>query len=327
MRGFGADESWHAALTKETIGVCIGRRWTSHCIGLGCGDECGSALRGGCPVKIGSLFSGIGGLELGLEMAGLGHTIWQVEQSEFCRSVLSHHWPDAGRYKDVREVGAASLAPVELICGGFPCQDTSSAGKGAGLAGDRSGLWFEFARVIGEMRPQWAVVENVASGARRWVDAVCSGLGQLGYETLPVPISAQAVGAPHRRERVFIIAHAICEPIREQSRRSRGPGRQGPILTGQLSEARPVAHADGEGESALPVHEQMGRVSEPATHCGWRGGPPVSPICGVDDGVPRRMDRLRALGNAVVPQCAEVVGWMIRELMETRGGYTDHRRK
>lgn len=98
-------------------------------------------------LTIGSLFSGIGGLELGLEWAGLGPVKWQVEQSGFCRRVLAKHWPNVRRFRDVREVGSAELTPVDLICGGFPCQDLSSAGKGAGLAGRLSGLWWEFLRV------------------------------------------------------------------------------------------------------------------------------------------------------------------------------------
>ena len=157
-------------------------------------------------MRIGSLFSGIGGLEKGLEDAGLGHTVWQVEQDAYCRAVLAKHWPDAERFDDVRTVGASVLAAVDLICGGFPCQDVSSVGKRAGIAGARSGLWFEYLRIVTELRPHWVVVENVASGARAWVDVVVEGLGQLGYACLPVPLAAANVGAPHERARVFVVA-------------------------------------------------------------------------------------------------------------------------
>ena len=98
--------------------------------------------------RIGSLFSGIGGLETGLERAGLGRVVWQVEQDTYCRQVLAKHWPDVARFDDVRSVGAGKLERVDLICGGFPCQDLSVAGSGEGLNGDRSGLWFEYARII-----------------------------------------------------------------------------------------------------------------------------------------------------------------------------------
>ena len=176
-------------------------------------------------MTIGSLFSGIGGLELGLEWSGIGHTVWQVEKDAFCRRKLAWRWPDATRFEDVCNVGASTLVPVDLICGGFPCQDVSSAGKRAGLAGARSGLWYQFARVVGEMRPQWAVVENVASGASKWVDAVRGELEQLGYATLPVPLAAADCGAPHERARVFVVA--CREGAAADSVYGGGPGAEG----------------------------------------------------------------------------------------------------
>src|SRR5581483_9685057 len=145
-------------------------------------------------MSIGSLFSGIGGLELGLERAGLGPVRWQVEIDPFRRSVLERHWPRVRRFSDVRFVGKRDLDPVDIICGGFPCQDLSSAGKRAGLTGPRSRLWFEFARVVAEMRPPWVVVENVSSGAGSWVDHVRRDLERLGYASLPVPIAASDCG-------------------------------------------------------------------------------------------------------------------------------------
>lgn len=160
---------------------------------------------------IGSLFSGIGGLEKGLEDAGLGSVAWQVEQDPYCLAVLAAQWPNATRYTDVRTVGASVLAPVDLLCGGFPCTDVSSAGKRAGLGTadnptERSGLWYEFDRIIGELRPAWVVVENVASGAARWLPRVRRALGARGYESVPLGISAAEVGARHRRERIFVVA-------------------------------------------------------------------------------------------------------------------------
>jgi site-specific DNA-cytosine methylase len=146
---------------------------------------------------VGSLFSGIGGLELGLEMAGIGPVTWQVEKDAFCRSLLSRHWPEVTRYDDITTLDTRVLAPVDLICGGFPCQDISSAGKGAGLAGERSGLWREFARIVSALRPRWVVVENVASGANRWLDAVVRDLegehGRVGGRTAELRALGNAV--------------------------------------------------------------------------------------------------------------------------------------
>ncbi len=269
-------------------------------------------------MRIGSLFSGIGGLELGLEWSGLGHTVWQVEQSEFCRRVLERHWPSVERFTDVCEVGAAELAPVDLICGGFPCQDISSAGKGAGLAGERSGLWYQFARIVEELSPRWVVVENVSSGARKWVDAVGSQLGFLGYETLPIPLSAADVGAPHLRRRVFIVAHSYGKSVRQQSRRVKGESGSHKVLIDRYGSQGVTSNTNSNSKPTESIDGKVGYVQTAAGHVRWGGGTTVSPVCGVDDGVSGRVDRLKALGNAVVPQCAEVVGWMIRLYMLNR---------
>ena len=278
-------------------------------------------------MTIGSLFSGIGGLELGLEWAGLGPTIWQVENNADCRTVLSHHWPEATRFDDVTTVGRANLAPVDTICGGFPCQDVSSAGKRSGLGGARSGLWYEFARVVEECHPRWVVVENVASGAIAWVDAVCSDLERAGYAAFPIPLAAGDVGAPHQRARVFVVAHAhsrgrhavaehaevACAPesadtffgvLWDEPRRRRGAG--GPGAPEPATDGDPL-RARREGP------EREGRRSRIA---GWR--PPIPDMVRVVHGVPRRLDgaraRIAALGNSVAPQQAEVIGTMIRQL-------------
>lgn len=166
-------------------------------------------------MKIGSLFSGIGGMEIGLEAAGVGKTAWQVEKDSFCRAVLEKHWPDVRRYEDVCAVGAHDLEPVEVIAGGFPCQDISNAGKQAGLKGARSGLWFEYARIVEEVRPRFVVVENVAALVNRGLDEVLRSLAALGYDAEWSVLRASDVGrilgddrygARHRRERLFLIA-------------------------------------------------------------------------------------------------------------------------
>jgi DNA (cytosine-5)-methyltransferase 1 len=297
------------------------------------------------PLTIGSLFSGIGGLELGLEWAGLGPVKWQVEIDPFCRRVLAKHWPEVKRFDDIRTVGREQLGSVDLICGGFPCQDVSSAGKRAGLAGARSGLWFEYARIVGELQPRWVVVENVASGARLWVDRVRTDLGGLGYETLPIPLGAVDVGAPHLRRRIFIVGRLAAADADTQGEHARAehaevegapepsadadllllrkqPGRSGGAHGAGAKE--PGADGTGRGhhsDTHRLISDEGKNGRDPSGvetgrsllrgHRGWGSEPPLPRV---DDGFPRRVDACKALGNAVVPQCAEVVGWVIREL-------------
>jgi DNA (cytosine-5)-methyltransferase 1 len=152
----------------------------------------------------GDLFAGIGGMSLGLERAGF--TVrWQVEREPYCETILARHWPAVVRRRDVRFAGAGNLERVDLIAGGFPCQDVSAAGRGAGLAGHRSGLWREFARIVGELRPRWVLVENVPALRRRGADIVLGDLEAAGYACWPLVVGARHVGAPHRRDRVWIV--------------------------------------------------------------------------------------------------------------------------
>lgn len=227
-------------------------------------------------MRIGSLFSGIGGLELGLEWAGLGETVWQVEQCPKLRRWLAERFPTAKQFEDVKEVGSNELEHVELICGGFPCQDISSAGKGLGLSGARSGLWFEFERIIRELQPRVVVVENVASGANKWVDAVRESLARCGYETLPIPLEAADCGAWHARKRIFIIAYS--DSLRELQPQGRKPDKW----------------------------------RRPSDCMRWPTEPDVARVV---YGFPYRVDYEQALANSVVPQCAEVVGEVIKLMM------------
>lgn len=312
---------------------------------------------------IGSLFSGVGGLELGLEAAGFGPVAWQVEMDPFCREVLAKHWPNADQGTfDVRDAGAATLAPVDLICGGFPCQDVSAAGKRAGLEGARSGLWYEFARVVAELRPAFVVVENVASGAKRWLPTVRSRLCELGYDTAALAVSAADVGAPHRRARIFVVGVADADrqgqrqqgrPIPDERRRTRD--------SREVADAESERRTQGRAKSArqqgrLGVASGRAAVGDPdgASRLEGRrlcaGERVTEPGLGrVPDGLPARLDehrwpasrgapqhaheaprtqprgavanrpaRLKALGNAVVPQCAQVVGRYLRALIDAR---------
>ena len=144
-------------------------------------------------------------MSLGLERAGF--TVrWQVEVEPYCENVLARHWPDVLRRSDVRFAGAATLPPVDLIVGGFPCQDVSAAGRGVGIErGHRSGLWREFARIVRELRPSWVLVENVPALRSRGADIVLGDLEAAGYACWPLVVGARHVGAPHRRDRVWIV--------------------------------------------------------------------------------------------------------------------------
>lgn len=156
----------------------------------------------------GSLFTGIGGFDLAFENAG-AHSLWQVEIDKDCNRVLETHFPDVRRYNDVREVGKHNLESVSVISGGFPCQDVSIAGKGGGLDGERSGLWFEFARIIGECRPKWVVIENVPNLLRtndgRDFGTIIHQLVGFGYRVGWRIFDSQYFGLAQRRKRVFIV--------------------------------------------------------------------------------------------------------------------------
>ena len=263
-------------------------------------------------MKIGSLFSGIGGLERGLEASIPGaHTVWQVEQNEYARAVLAKHWPQAKRFQDVQEVGAHNLEPVDLICGGFPCQDISVAGKQAGIDGARSGLWSEYARIIGELEPRYVVVENVAALLAGGMGRVLGDLAACGYDAVWDCIPAQAVGAHHRRDRLFIVAWSVLDPDSDGVR-DRAERRQGGRLDVQGCRSPEPIH-DGAQRPMADAHRIQAfrsAISRGKPYI-WKSEPDVDRVA---TGVPRRVDRLRCLGNAVVPQVAEVIGRVVAEL-------------
>ena len=159
-------------------------------------------------MKFGSLFTGVGGFDLGFERAGM-QCLWQVEIDKHCNEVLEEHFPKVERFTDVKKVGKQKLKPVDLICGGFPCQDLSIAGKRVGFDGERSSLWFEFERIIAEMQPKWVVIENVfgllSSKKGRDFGFILSALDELGYCVAWRVFDSQFFGVPQRRRRVFIV--------------------------------------------------------------------------------------------------------------------------
>ena len=234
------------------------------------------------PYRLLDLFSGIGGFSLGLERSGGFKTVAFCEIEEFPRKVLAKHWTKVPIYDDVRTLTAERLAAdgiaIDAICGGFPCQDISLAGKGAGLSGERSGLWFEYRRLIGEIRPAYVIVENVAELLNRGMLEVLGSLASIGYDAWWETIPASDTGALHRRERVWLVAYPNSYGVRPQR-------------------IRPVkARAWCKQQFERLVQDQV-RVSVPSGKSG-----------GVVDGVPDRMGSLKAYGNAVVPQIPELIG-------------------
>lgn len=278
------------------------------------------------------LFSGIGGFSLGLERAGMKTTAF-CEIDPFCRNVLVKHWPDVPIYEDVKNVTADQLKAdginVDVITGGFPCQDLSVAGKQAGIDGERSGLWSELARIIGEVRPQYAIVENVTNllagpSEQRggWFGRVLGDLASIGYDAEWHCIPASELGAHHHRDRVWIVGYPkeikgnVGNSISKSSQQVQGfwePGR--------ASIFDNVAHANGKrgrcGNASRKDAEDARKSSGDSWHYPERMGIwDVEPNVGrVANGVPQRVDRLGGLGNAVAPQIPEFIGNAIMERM------------
>lgn len=310
------------------------------------------------PMSIGSVCTGIGGLDLGLEWAGLGPVLWQVESDRYCRRVLARHWPHVRRMTHVQAVpsaiAAGDLPRVNVFVGGFPCQDLSKANpNGAGLDGERSGLFWWVLDCVDALRPPVVVLENVGRLAGRGLDVVVTELHRRGFEVGATRLLASDVGAPHRRERLFIVAHTL----RSQPERRRVSGQldgpqPAPARTGVQRQRHghaaggrgPVADACGHPLEGLESRGGEKGSADGGPRTGFR--PSESVVGGGLDGVPFRLDMarwpasrgvaqhswepsrtrgrlpgdraaLRALGNAVVPHCAYVVGLRVRQLLNS----------
>lgn len=228
-------------------------------------------------LRVLSLFAGIGGFDLGLETTGGFRTVTFCEIDPFCRRVLAKHWPEVPCHEDVRSLSRRDVAGrIDVVCGGFPCQDISAAGARQGLAGARSGLWSEYARIVGEFRPAYVVMENSAELLGNGLGDVLGDLASLRYDAQWDCVPAAVLGAPHGRDRIWVIAYA------PEVARLHEPDF-GAQLRRWVSDDR----------NAWPA-------------CPWSST--AAAVCGVDDGIPDRVDRTGALGNAIVPKFAELIG-------------------
>ena len=314
-------------------------------------------------MKFGSLFSGIGGMDLGLERAGM-ECAWQVEIDDYCQKVLTKHWPDVPKFGEVRNVGKSNLETVDLIAGGFPCQPHSVAGKRKGAEDDRN-LWPEYLRIIKELKPRYVLAENVPGIITTYIDTVLSDLEGQGYTCATFNIPAVAFDAPHRRERIFILAYSSevrCERLngiqerlehherRESFRKSDsqsslqrnvsnplrfisesrtgGRGvRQGDKNVADTIRGRRESRSGREKERNIREFDKSGLLAnpqgihaqgfnqrqgqrKPGRESWWTVEPDVGRVA---HGIPSRVDRLRGLGNAVVPQVAQWIGERIIE--------------
>ena len=292
-------------------------------------------------LTVGSLFSGIGGFDLGLERAGM-KVIWQSEIDEFASKVLKKHWPDVPNLGDITKVDWTNIERPDVICGGYPCQPFSTAGKRGG-ASDPRHLWPAMFNAICLLRPRYALMENVRGHLSLGFGRVLGDLAEIGYDAEWQVIPAAAVGALHKRDRVFIVAYPTSEGLQRRvgqvvkgHRNGFTNGREnvadtdGKRLEGQRAKQQTTRASGESAEMADTNGEQLGQQGRTKdigsknrvwsnnnrreTTNGFRQWWEVEPDVGrVANGVSNRVDRLKGLGNAIVPQVAELVGALVVE--------------
>jgi DNA (cytosine-5)-methyltransferase 1 len=273
-------------------------------------------------MRHGSLFSGIGGFELAAEWMGWQNT-FHCEFNEFGSKVLSHYWPESKHYGDITKSDFSEFRDrIDILTGGFPCQPYSAAGKRKGKD-DARHLWPEMLRVIREVRPRYIVGENVY-GLVTWngglvFDEVCTDLEAEGYAVWPIVIPAAAVGAPHRRDRVWFVAYSACKCERANQFRCLRC-QNGKIKRERSQTIYYATRSNGikglttDPESVLLQRQCIGQRQGKFRRGNWDGFPTESPVCSGDDGIPSELDgitfpkwrneSIKAYGNAIVPQVA-----------------------
>ena len=246
----------------------------------------GTVRQTGSMYRVLDLFSGIGGFSLGLERAGPFRTVAFCETDGYCRAVLRKHWPTVPIHDDVRTIDTDGVGRVDLVVGGFPCQPWSVAGQKRGAEDDRN-LWPAMVALIEDLRPQWAIIENVRGFVNQpmGLQRSLSDLEGIGYEAVTFIIPACSVDAPHRRDRVWICARNVADT---DSERPQG--------------VRPDSYTEGRQE---PSERPTGLCNGTASAGRWL---PEPRFCRVAHGIRNRVHRLRSLGNAVVPQIVTQIG-------------------
>lgn len=265
-------------------------------------------------MTFGSLFAGIGGFDLGFERAGL-RCEWQVEIDERCRAVLAKHWPHCLRWDDVRTFPPRDegFEPVDVICGGFPCQDISNAGRRAGIDGERSGLWSEFARIVCELRPRFVVVENAAALSERGLGRILGDLAESGHDAEWQSYRVSQFGAPHIRERMFILAWRPSDtPKSFRGGVLADAGCESRFFQQPQRRAYQAVIADGGAAVAGARLAGLHDFGQAATgHGAWASEPTVGRVV---HGVSDRVGAVSRLGNSVSPVITE---WIGRRLIES----------
>jgi len=277
-------------------------------------------------IRVGSLFSGIGGMEIGLSRAIPNiRPAWFCEQNLYSQSILSKHWKGVPIYDDVRNINKSNVESIDILTGGFPCQSISIAGKMEGLENDeKSGLWWEMWRIVRDLRPRIVIMENVSNIIRLGGIDVVGSLTQIGYNSEWEIIRASDFGAPHKRARWFCVSwdtrtienprRTITNPDEKrfgtsntiQSRRSTFDVYDNKRISTDPDGVRTKIQIEGKQSSKQKSRGFSANGSIDGYT--WKGFPTQSPICRRNDGIPDRVDRIRALGNAIVPDCSEYVG-------------------
>jgi len=306
-------------------------------------------------LTVGSLFSGIGGLDLGLERAGM-KVIWQSEIDPYANRVLAKHWPGTPNYGNIKEIDWDEIERPNIICGGYPCQPFSQAGKRRGEKDPRH-LWPWVREAISQLQPDYAILENVRGHLTLGGTTVLGELATIGYDAEWRVVSAASVGANHRRDRIIIVAHPndagshrspvfpaetgvnalgwigrrgadVADTNGERLERQRAQQQTAGLARSGQNEGKSVADTDCEQLGKRRLAQNAGQTGGSRVYHGkrqegydgwqwWQTEPNVGRVA---NGVPSRVDRLRGLGNAVVPQVAEIIGLLVKNHWENRHG-------